>query len=601
MYPSNHCSRHSCYIQCDLQRIFARKVEEPLMKSVRFLITILLVLALAVSAVVVPAGAQDQRPDELVPLIPTETLLEGTETFGRSVSVSTDGDAVAIKNDWADLFVVDTATGVVNDIPNRDRLGPIALSGDASRLFVGVILSGPVVEHRVDVIELPSLTRAPLDSIVFDGATSIDVDRTGSLVVVARGEELIAVDVDNDTTTMLTTTGPIENADIFVKVKLNDDASLAAAITNNGHLLTIAVASGEITNHGQLIRLVDTQFGRAAATSLAISAEGFFVAFAGHQSLVRLDLRDGTSVNLDSVTLGPAFGSGISMSPDGSLIGFSSTSNFSEFDSNASWDGHMWKPDTGEIRLVTTFPSTSPPLPQVSGVGEIILTPNSPNEVLTTSVSFGRDSRQWTLVRATPVEKQRHLRCNGRAVTVAFGLGDTPTSGDDVILGTDGAEVIDGGAGDDVICAALGDDTVLGGAGDDLLLGNYEPDRLFGGPGNDVLHGGEGQDLLVGGDGEDRIFAGTGDDALRGGPGDDELWGGGGMDQLFGGTGDDTLRGGGDADLLEGRRGTDSLHGGSGDDELVGGRGVDVLRGGPGVDVCDPHKRERARSCTVSS
>ena len=43
-----------------------------------------------------------------------------------------------------------------------------------------------------------------------------------------------------------------------------------------------------------------------------------------------------------------------------------------------------------------------------------------------------------------------NVQCNGLNVTVDIGAGDTPTAGNDVILGTSGADFIDAGAGDDL-------------------------------------------------------------------------------------------------------------------------------------------------------
>src|SRR3954471_11900202 len=54
------------------------------------------------------------------------------------------------------------------------------------------------------------------------------------------------------------------------------------------------------------------------------------------------------------------------------------------------------------------------------------------------------------------------------------------TSGDDIIYGTPGDDVIDAGDGNDFVCGLGGNDTINGGDGDDFLLG---------GLGNDVING----------------------------------------------------------------------------------------------------------------
>lgn len=55
--------------------------------------------------------------------------------------------------------------------------------------------------------------------------------------------------------------------------------------------------------------------------------------------------------------------------------------------------------------------------------------------------------------------------------------------------------------------------------------------------------------VIVGTDGEDLLTGGPGDDVLRGGAGDDRLFGGAGNDVLDGGTGADYMEGGAGADL----------------------------------------------------
>ena len=115
------------------------------------------------------------------------------------------------------------------------------------------------------------------------------------------------------------------------------------------------------------------------------------------------------------------------------------------------------------------------------------------------------------------------LLCNGQAVTVDLNLGQTPGAGNDVILGTSGADFIDAGAGDDTICG-------MGGA-----------DMIFAGGGADYVEGGNGADLIFGEGGNDLIFGGPGGDEIDGGGGDDEIFGEAGGDVLVGRTGEDML------------------------------------------------------------
>ncbi|WP_432511282.1 ExeM/NucH family extracellular endonuclease [Kineococcus sp. SYSU DK001] len=83
--------------------------------------------------------------------------------------------------------------------------------------------------------------------------------------------------------------------------------------------------------------------------------------------------------------------------------------------------------------------------------------------------------------------------------------------------------------------------TVVGTPGDDVLKGTNKADVIVGLGGNDVITGGNGDDVVCGGDGDDRVWGGNGSDVLLGGAGDDVLDGGNGPDRLFGGAGRDVL------------------------------------------------------------
>lgn len=162
--------------------------------------------------------------------------------------------------------------------------------------------------------------------------------------------------------------------------------------------------------------------------------------------------------------------------------------------------------------------------------------------------------------------------CAGRPITV-FG-----TSGDDTILGSQGADVIDGGTGNDTIFGLDGDDVICGGMGNDTLHGGPGNDRLFGQNGNDRLFGGDGADRLAGHGGDDELFGGDDNDVVAGGPGNDRLFGSNGNDLLGGNEGNDQLFG---------NAGDDRLFGQVGDDRLFGGDGNDALHGGLNTDRCD--------------
>ena len=107
--------------------------------------------------------------------------------------------------------------------------------------------------------------------------------------------------------------------------------------------------------------------------------------------------------------------------------------------------------------------------------------------------------------------------CAGRTVTVDLNFDDLPTGGNDVILGTPGAETIDTLGGNDLVCAGGGADTVFGRAGSDKLYGGPGADLLFGHAGNDKAYGGDGNDTLNGAAGLDVLEGGNQNDTLNGG------------------------------------------------------------------------------------
>lgn len=228
--------------------------------------------------------------------------------------------------------------------------------------------------------------------------------------------------------------------------------------------------------------------------------------------------------------------------------------------------------------------------------------------------------------------------CNGLDVTVNLALGQQPTDGNDVILGTSNSETIAAGAGNDTICALGGNDTIVGGLGNDWTDGGAGINTVsyanapngvtvsLATPGAQVT--GEGVDTLISianlvgsayddtltGDGapngisglagNDTINGGIGDDDLDGGPGDDTLDGGPGRNsanyrgavsgvtvslataaaQSTGGSGTDTLISITD---LTGSAFDDRLTGSSADNVLLGLAGNDTLAGGPGNDTLD--------------
>ena len=176
-------------------------------------------------------------------------------------------------------------------------------------------------------------------------------------------------------------------------------------------------------------------------------------------------------------------------------------------------------------------------------------------------------------------------QCYGLDVTVDLAAGDSPTAGDDVILGTPADDLIVALEGNDIICGEGGNDTINAGPGNDTVLASDGDDTVFGLDGDDIVHAGAGNDQVIGGDGNDSIEGGDGLDVVNGGPGNDFLDGGADRDLLFAQAGDDTVDGGDGDDFVLGGSGIDTIDAGSGDDAVNAGPGDDTVDGSGGNDT----------------
>lgn len=151
--------------------------------------------------------------------------------------------------------------------------------------------------------------------------------------------------------------------------------------------------------------------------------------------------------------------------------------------------------------------------------------------------------------------------------------------------------------------ANASDNLIIGGTGDDLLYGKDGNDVIQGGNGNDRLHGQAGNDQLLGGTGNDTYYiessgdqvienAGEGTDLVRSWlntyvlPGNVEnlTFEGTGAFNGYGNDLNNVIRGGDQGNTLIGGAGNDSLHGGAAGDWLDGGSGHNDLYGGGGND-----------------
>jgi Ca2+-binding RTX toxin-like protein len=212
------------------------------------------------------------------------------------------------------------------------------------------------------------------------------------------------------------------------------------------------------------------------------------------------------------------------------------------------------------------------------------------------------------------------------------------SSYNDILIGNDGANVLDGRYGADRMAGNGGDDTYFVDSADDIVredanggddtvillsrdlrirnFANVEhiiyadestpqppaaedtPPPSFGDNTlTSIIIGDGGNNTLDGGGGEDTIFGQGGDDLIIGGRDSlasrdinntidvadlpDQTESDDGNDTLYGGRGNDTILGG---------QGNDILDGGAGNDTLSGQAGVDIFRGGAGVDTVDYSK-----------
>ena len=99
------------------------------------------------------------------------------------------------------------------------------------------------------------------------------------------------------------------------------------------------------------------------------------------------------------------------------------------------------------------------------------------------------------------VSKLTPPTCNGLPVTWDMNTQGpfTGTSGDDVVLGTPGADVIDTGFGNDTVCAGGGDDVITTRAGMDWVDGGDGADTIRLGARGDTAYGDNGNDVINGG------------------------------------------------------------------------------------------------------
>jgi Ca2+-binding RTX toxin-like protein len=123
-------------------------------------------------------------------------------------------------------------------------------------------------------------------------------------------------------------------------------------------------------------------------------------------------------------------------------------------------------------------------------------------------------------------------------------------------------------------------------AGDDFIVGTVGDDGLKGLDGNDQIYGLGGNDTLDGGSGDDELFGAGGSDLLLGGEGADYLQ----ADSSYSDTTNDLLDAGAGNDDIDSSVANDLIVGGSGDDYIYADDGNDVIlfNRGDGADIYNP-------------
>lgn len=128
--------------------------------------------------------------------------------------------------------------------------------------------------------------------------------------------------------------------------------------------------------------------------------------------------------------------------------------------------------------------------------------------------------------------------------------------------------------------------TIVGTSGNDVLNGTAGDDVIVGLGGNDVINGGTGYDLICAGSGNDSINGGAGNDNIDAGHGNNQINGGNGDDTVASGDGNDTVNGGNGNDAISTGAGQDTINAGDGNDWADAGPDIDTINGGFGIDVC---------------
>ncbi len=160
------------------------------------------------------------------------------------------------------------------------------------------------------------------------------------------------------------------------------------------------------------------------------------------------------------------------------------------------------------------------------------------------SVNLGSGNANDGLGGTDTLISIEQVRATGGSDTLIGG------NGNELLRGNGGNDFIDGGNGSDIadysnntsgqgVSVNLIDGRANDGLGGTDTLSNIE--YVFGGSGNDTIIGGNGADSFWGSSGNDSLVGGDGADTLYGGSGNDTIAGGNGNEVIYGEAGNDTI------------------------------------------------------------
>ncbi|MEQ1622581.1 MAG: peroxidase family protein [Methylococcales bacterium] len=243
----------------------------------------------------------------------------------------------------------------------------------------------------------------------------------------------------------------------------------------------------------------------------------------------------------------------------------------------------------------------------IDGVGAYTLNGDAGNDTFVVAVDNVRDSIAGGAGIDTVDYSSATTDLTVTSLTnVVAGTGSTPANSDSISL----IENFISGSGNDIIIGTTAANVINGGAGNDTLTGGAGADVLDGGEGNDLFHVGGAEltgDVITGGIGVDTLhltsnvslaaasFTHTGLEVLDTGTFTLTIAGTTALDlsgltrlgtgAIIGDPANNTIKGTQGNDVINGAAGADNLDGGLGIDVLTGGLGADTLTGGADADV----------------